>query len=210
MVMSTENIVQATTDTGYIYTYNQLVKMETGIQSGSTARINYVRSAFNPLYSKLYFKMRLNDMDGVTMFAGLKHGIDAPYWGMTDSCAGIYIDWKNDAQTLYFYTANGDSDYPNFQATPIKDIDMTRWLVFEIDGYKMRYYSLPYTVPYFDENVPDGLRQGIIRKWSNVYTNGSYIPNDSMHYIYFYIQNHTGDNKFIEIQKINYAEVYPD
>ena len=87
---------------------------------------------------------------------------------------------------------------------------MARWLIFEIDGFRMRYYSLPYEVPYFDENVLPGLKQGIIRKWSNIYTNGSYLPNDVMHYIYFYVKNHTGANKFIEIQKINYAEVYPD
>lgn len=208
--LSTEQIAQATTQTGVITSNVAQLLMNTGVQSGSEVRANYIRSFFNPLYSKLYIKLRLNDMDGVTMFFGLKHAATAPTWGMTESCAGLYIDYKNDAGTLYFYTANGDPDHPNFQVTPIKDIDMGRWLLYKIEGNKFSWYSLPYTVPYFDKNVLPGLKQGIVRKWSSVYTNGSYIPDDALHYIVFYIKNGVGATRYLDVQKINYAEVYPD
>jgi hypothetical protein len=208
--LSTEQITQAVTQTGSINTSVCQLKLETGVQQDSTARLNYENMFFNPRYSKLYFAMRLNSMDSVSMFAGFKYALAAPTWGMTATCAGLYIDGTNDPGVLYFYTANGDPSFPNFQATPITDIDMTRWLIFKIEGNRFSWYSLPYTVPYFDKDVLPGLKQGLIRKWSTVTINGSYLPDDSMHYIMFYIRNHTGADKTLEVQKISYAEVYPD
>lgn len=208
--LSTEQITQAVTQTGVINTGLQQLLLNTGVQEASEVRANYARSWLNPLYSKLYLKLRLNDMDGVTLWFGLKSTLAAPSWGMTESCAGVLIDYKNDAGTPYFYTGNGDPDNPGYQATPIKDIDMARWLLYKIEGYKFSWYSLPYTVPYFDKNVLPGLKQGIIRKWSGVYTNGSTIPDDTLHYLVFYIKNGVGLSRTMEVQKINYAEVYPD
>lgn len=207
---SSEHITPAVTQTGAVSRNLQQLLLASGVQEASFARANYDRPLYNPLYAKLYFKLRLNATDAVTLFAGFRSTLTAPSWGMTETCAGIYIDGKNDPGTVYFYTANGDPGAPNFQATPIADIDMLRWLVFEIDGYKLRWYSLPYTVPYFDKNVLPNLKQGMTRKWSHIYTNGSSIPDDTMHYLYFYIKNHTAFNKTADVQFINYAEVYPD
>jgi len=207
---SSEHISTAVTQTGTVATNLQQLLVSSGFQEGSSARANYNRSLYNPLYSKLYFKLRVNLAESITLFAGFRSNLTAPTWGMTESCAGIYIDGKNDNGVVYFYTGNGDTGAPAFQATPIADIDMTRWLVFEIDGYKMRWYSLPYTVPYFDKNILPALKQGMTRKWSGSYVNGSCLPDDTMHYLYFYVKNHTGTNKYADSQYINYAEVYPD
>ncbi len=208
--LSTEQITQAVTQTGVITTGLAQLLLNTGVQQASEVRANYAREWLNPLYSKLYIKLRLNEMDGVTMFFGFKSTLAAPTWGMTETCAGLYIDYVNDAGTPYFYTGNGDPDHPDYQYTPIKDMDMTRWLLYKIEGYKFSWYSLPYTVPYFDKNVLPSLKQGMLRKWSNVYTNGSTIPDDTLHYLVFYINNGVGATRTLEVQKINYAEVYPD
>lgn len=200
----------AVTQTGSITSYPSQLRLDTGIQMSSEARANYSRPFYNPRYGSLRFKVRLNSTDGLTMFLGLKSTLTAPTWGMTESCSGIFIDYKNDAGTLYFYTGNGDTDHPDYQYTPIMDIDMTRWLVFQIDFYQVRWYSLPYTVPYFDTNVLPGLKQGIIRKWSKWIHNGSTLPGDEMHYIYAYIRNGVGAIKNLELQFFNYSEVYPD
>lgn len=204
--LSSEHIDIAITQTASVARNLAGLLVASGVQDASEARANYDREYFNPLYARLLFKMRLNSMADVTLFAGFKSTLDAPVWGMTGTCAGIYIDSKNDPGVPYFYTADGD----NYQATPLIGMDMTRWLTYEIDGYKFRYYCLPYTVPYFDENVLPGLMQGMTRKWSDITTNASYMPADSMHYLTFYVKNHVGANKYAELQSINYAEVYPD
>lgn len=208
--LSSEHITSAVTQTGYVYKNLAQLKAETGVQEASEARANYSREFFNPLYSILRFKMRLNSMADLTMFAGFKSTLAAPTWGMTETCAGIMIDSKNDPGVPYFYTGNGDPTSPNYQATPIVDMDMTRWLIYDVEGYKFRWYSLPYTVPYFDKNVLPGIKQGIIRKWSATYTNGSVLPDDTMHYLVFYIKNNVGKNKYLELQHATFSEVYPD
>lgn len=204
--LSTEQITQAVTQTGAITTNICQLKLDTGVQEGSTARANYAYQFFNPLYSKLYVKARLNSMADAFMFAGFTTSLAAPTWQMTTSHAGFML--KDDV--LYFSTGNGDPSAPNFQVTPIGNVDMTRWLTYKIDGYNFSWYSLPYTVPYFDKNVLPGLKQGMFRKWSKVYSNGSVLPDDTMHYLVFYITNGTNASKYLEVQKVNYAEVYPD
>lgn len=220
--LSTEQLGMAAAQTGEITTGLGQLIISTGVQQASTARVNYQRKIFNPLYSKLYFKMRLNSMDDVFMFAGLTTTLDEPEW----TKALPTPDWAKHSHTglmvkdgtLYFVT--GSAYVPPVvpppawatpvQVTPIADIDMRRWLVFRIEGDRFSWYSLPYTVPYFDKDVLPGLKQGMIRKWSAVYTNGSARPDDTAHYMVFFVKNTTGHTKYMEIQKINYAEVYPD
>lgn len=208
--LSSEMITTALTQSAAAYQHVGQLRLDTGVQEGSEIRANYERSFFNPRYGSLRFKVRLNSAADVDMFIGFRSNLTAPTWGMTESCAGLFINNKNDADTLYFYTGNGDADHPNYQATPIMDIDLTRWLIFQVDFYKVRWYSLPYTVPYFDANVLPGLKQGIIRKWSKWMGNASVLPADEMHYISAYIKNLVGSNRNIDLQFFNYSEVYPD
>lgn len=212
--MSTEQWTQAVTQTGVITTGLQQLLLETGIQQGSEARANYGRAWMNPLYGTLYFKLRLNSMSDVFMFAGLTTTITAPEWPLDlpmpawaeFSFTGIMVYQG----TLYFITGTGDPTNPAVKVTQVADADMTRWLVFKVEGDKFSWYSLPYTVPYFDKDVAPGLKQGIIRKWSGVYSNATCTPDDAEHYLVFYIINEVGANKSLEVQKVSYAEVYPD
>jgi hypothetical protein len=208
--LGTDQLTLSTTQTASCDADLSQLLLNTGILQGSEARLNYAAAIFNPLYSRLLAKLRLSHMRDITMFFGFKATLSAPVWGMTESCAGIFIDYKNDNGTPYFYTGNGDPDHPNYQATPITGMDMSRWLVYEIEGNRFRWWCVPYTVPYFDKNVLPGLKQGMTRKWSPTYTNGSTAPNDTVHYLYFYICNNTGYARQLEVQKVNYAEVYPD
>lgn len=212
--LSTEQWTRAVTQTGAITTGLQQLLLNTGIQQGSEARANYARAWLNPLYGTLYFKLRLSGMADVFMFAGLTTTLTDPEWTKASpmpawaqfSHAGIMVYQG----ALYFVTGDGDLASPQVRVTPITDADMTRWLVFKVEGDKFSWYSLPYTVPYFDKDVLPGIKQGIIRKWSGIYSNATCAPDDAQHYLVFYITNEVGANKTLEVQKVSYAEVYPD
>ena len=211
---STEQLSTAVTQTGTATTGLQQLLLNTGVQSLSTARINYARQWFNPLYGTLYFKLRLSDMKDVFMFAGLTTTLTNPAWTIGTpmpawakfSHTGIMVYQGS----LYFVTGDGGPSSPQVRVTPVADADMTRWLVFKVEGASFSWYSLPYTVPYFDKDVLPGIKQGIIRKWSGVYSNATCAPDDAQHYMVFYIKNLVGAAKWLEVEKVSYAEVYPD
>jgi hypothetical protein len=201
-----EQMDYAATQTGAVTIDLCDAVLDTGIQSLSTARMNYYNALFNPMYGRLLVKLRLSSSSDVFAFWGFKQTLAAPTWGMTESHAGFMF--YNGA--LYFSTGDSGTPSAHGQVTPITDCDVTRWLVYEIESNAGRFYSLPYTVPYFDKNVLPGLKQGLIRKWSPAYLNGSAVPQDSAHYFMFYVANTTGAAQVMELQFIDYAEVYPD
>jgi len=184
--------------------------LATGVQEASEVRANYDRAFFNPRYGTLRAKVRLNSMDDVFAFFGFKKTLSAPAWHMDESHAGIMLYEGNVYAVTGGSLKNNPPDIVDYQVTPIADIDATRWLVYEIAYNSVRWYSLPYTVPYFDKNVLPGLKQGLIRKWSKPYVNGVVLPEDELHYIVFYLKNSVGSNKNLEVQHITYSEVYPD
>lgn len=203
---STEHNTTATTQTGNVGQDLASLLVETGVQSASTARFNYDRSAFNPRYGTLHFKLNMNSMKDVFLFAGFKESLAAPAFAMTESHSGIIL-YNN---VMYYSVGNGDALNPRQATVPITDADMTRWLVYRVNNNRFQYYSLPYTVPYFEENIPDKLREGFIRKWSPLYSTGSLMPKNSTHYLVFYISNSTGLDKTAELQFIDYGEFYAD
>jgi hypothetical protein len=208
--LGTEMIDTATTQTAVALKHVGQVIASTGVQQDSESRVNYERAFFNPRYSVLRFKARTNSMADCFAFFGFKSTLTAPTWHMTESHAGFMIYQG----TLYAVTGGSLKDNPpdvvDYQATPIMDINTADWHVYEIEFNRFRYYTTPYTVPYFDKDVLPKLKQGLTRKWSGKYVNGSVLPEDKMHYIVFYIKNSVGATKYIELQHVNYAEVYPD
>ena len=154
--------------------------------------------------------MRLNSMLDSTFFAGFRSNLTAPTWSMTESCSGLFLNSASDNGALYFHTADGDATSPRFQRQKIADIDMTRYLVFQIRNNAFRYYTLPVVVPYFDENVEEKLKDGLVKKWSPWYTNGNVMPADQAHWIFFYIKNNIGMTRYLEINNIFYGETYAD
>lgn len=204
--LSGEMLDTALTQTAAAYQDVAQLKIETGVQESSEARANYSRPFFNPRYATLRIKLRMNEAADAFAFWGFKSTLAAPSWHMTESHAGFMLYQG----TLYFVTGNGSALSPTFQVTPVVDVDLTRWLVFEIKYNTGRWYCTPYVVPYFDVNTLPGLQQGLIRKWSETYKNGASLPADGMHYIVLYVSNSVGANKYIDVQSIDYQEVYPD
>jgi hypothetical protein len=196
----------AVTQTGAVTLRQFSALLETGLQQGSTARMNTAANTWNPRYGTLDVKLRLDAEENVFMFAGFKKSLDAPTETMTESHAGLLFY----GGTLYFSTGNSDPLNPTQQKTTIAETDMTRWLLFRINFNRFKWYSLPYTVPYFDTQALPGLQQGMTRKWSAETVNGSTLPEDTVHYLVFYIANTVGANRTLELQHLNYGEVYPD
>ena len=184
--------------------------LATGVQEASDVRANYDRTFFNPRYGTLRVKVRLNSMADSFAFFGFKSTLADPSWQMTESHAGVMLY----NGVMHAVTGGSLKGNPpgvvDYQVTPLMDLDATRWIVYEIEFNKIRWYSTPYTVPYFDKNVPPKLKQGIIRKWSLPYVNGVVLPQDELHYIVFYVKNEVGTNKSLEVQHVTYSEVYPD
>ena len=201
-----EQMEYAATQTGYVTIDLCDAVIDTGVQQGSTARMNYYNALFNPLYGRLLVKLRMSSASDVFAFWGFKETLAAPSWNMTESHAGFMLY----NGVLYFSTGDSGTPSAHNQVTVIQDCDVTRWLVYEIEGSSGRFYSLPYTVPYFDKDVLPGLKQGLLRKWSPEYKNGIVTPKDVMHYFMFYVENATGAPQQMELQFIDYAETYPD
>ena len=205
-----ENIDTSVTQTAAVQESVTKLLISTGVLEASEARANYDTASFNPRYGKLRVKVRLNSASDSFVFFGFKKTLSAPTWNMDESHSGLMLH----NGIMYAVTGgslkNNPPDIVDYQATPIADIDPTRWIVYEIEFNKIRWYSLPFMVPYFHKNVPDKLKQGIIRKWSAPYVNGVVLPEDAMHYIVFYVKNSTGNTKSLEVQHVTYSEVYPD
>ena len=200
--MSHDHLTTAVTQTGSTSIRMCDTNLQTGIQSGSTARLNYTYPLFNPLYSKLYLQTRLYALSDVFAYFGFVEEIDTPTIDMTQSHAGIFI--KDDV--VYWSTGDGAALSPNYKNTPITQLDVTRDIIYMLESYKMKWYPTPLVQPYFSKMLPEtGLR-----KWSNEYSNGSCIPKDTTHYFMWYIENETGLNKEMFIKKFVFAEDYVD
>lgn len=208
--LSHDHVAVATTQTSAsIENVTQLL-LSTGVQESSEIRANYDRAFFNPRYGTLRVKARFNSADDVFAFIGFKKTLAAPTWNMTESHAGIMI-YNGHVYAVTGGSAKGAApDLQDFQATIIPGIDATRWLVYEVAFNKVRYYSIPFTVPYFDREAFPKIKEGLVRKWSGQYANGNVLPADEMHYLVFYVKNAVGAQKYVDVQHVTYSEIYPD
>ena len=201
-----EQMEYAATQTGYVTIDLADAVLDTGVQQGSTARMNYYNALFNPLYGRLLVKLRMSSASDVFAFWGFKETLAAPTWKMTESHCGFMIYNGK----LWFTTGDSGTPSARNQVTEISSADVTRWLIYELSVNRCRFYTLPFTVPYFEQEVEDKLAAGLVRKWSPLQANGSVTPKDEMHYFVFYVENTTGANQEMELQFIDYVEEYPD
>jgi hypothetical protein len=143
------------------------------------------------------------------------------FFGFKESSAGI--DWLDavqikesssglmiDGGKLYAYTSRKTAEGPpatySQQKTEITGIDATRDFIYKIEFNKFSTQPLPQVIPYFDGFriiTPD-------RIWTLNQTNGTYPPEDIIHYLYFEIKNNTGANKFLKIKAVAIGEEYAD
>jgi len=201
-----DKILSSETGTGYVDWDMTSLQLQTGIQANSTAQIYYDAQIFNPKYADLYIKLRMNSYENLEAFFGFMGTTDTPGHTMTTSHAGIYVYQGK----VYWTTGTELEGRDAYKNTVIEGLDVRRFLVYHVQNYNFKWFSLPYVEPYFDGFQLPGLQASAFRKWSQVYSNGSVQPEDKVHYIVAWIKNLTNENKVLEIQRMTYAEEYAD
>lgn len=193
-----DHINQAVTQTGYIDAKMHDLKLETGVQSASTARIYYTNPIYNPKYSILQIKARMSSIQDVTAFFGFNTTTTYASAPPALKIAGILIT----GGVVHAITGNGDDHV----TTPLTDVDLTDNWLFKIEFDKFSTRPLPVVYPYFD-----GLRiEKPTRAWSVAAQHGYLQPENEYHYIIAQIANTTGADKVLELKHITYSEEYAD
>jgi len=159
--LGSEHISTAVTGSGEATVGARSLLLQTQLLANSEAKAYYTSPLYNPRYSRLLVRVRFSSMSDVFAYFGLKLNSTDPSWQMTESNAGFMLhDGK-------LYAVSGDSGDPaaNYKTVVIRDIDCTRDLLFEVIGYKFRWYSIPYLTAYFDEMIEPALEKVRFRKW---------------------------------------------
>jgi hypothetical protein len=199
---STERLTEVATKTGSITKQLFELVLKTGTLSGSTAKVYYDSNFFNPHYSTAFFRMHFNSLSNTFAFVGFKKTYADPTWDMTESHAGLMLREGK----IYLSTANELGVAHGQQRTEISGIDLTRDFIIKIEKNKLSSMPLPQIIPYFDTFriiAPD-------RIWTLKVTNSTYPPEDTAHYIMFFISNTTNNNKEVALRHFCYLEEYAD
>ena len=207
---STENLNAAETGTAEISSSIFELKLNSGVLASSTAKAYYNLNLFNPVYSNLYMRFYLNSMADCKVFLGFKESTDDVDWAdavqVKESSVGLMVENGK----LYAYssrmTAAGPPAVYSQQKTEISGIDVTKDFIYKIINEKFFTQPLPQVIPYFDDFriiTPN-------RIWTQRASNGTYPPEDKVHYLVFCIENTTGAEKILRIKNITYGEEYAD
>lgn len=193
-----DHISSAVTQTGAV-TFNQnSCLLETGIQSGSVARIYYTNPVFNPKFSILQIKSVLSSMKDCEVFLGFFDATLHPSSILAEPQAVFYVNGGN------VYAVTGSTTA--YQRTQISDVDWTNNFLFKIENYNFYTRPLPIRYPFFD-----GFRTEIpSRSWTLGASNSKAPPEDQYYSIVAQIKNTTGENKTLELKHITYSEEYAD
>lgn len=204
--LSTEQISEAVTQTGFITKKLCEIKLETGLQQGSYARINYNNGTFNPLYSVLQMKLKFNSDDSIFAFWGFKEDATNPTFDMTESHAGFMINTEKNVKTMYSSTGNSDPLNPAQQRIALSGIDPTNFNIYKIIHNQFWTRPLPIVQPYFG----DIRLIRPTRAWGLAATNSTITPMNEIHYVMLYIENKTNAERYIELKHITLGEEYAD
>lgn len=200
--LSTEMLTEAVTGTGYLEANAGELTQHTGITTASSSMLWYNYEIFNPLFSTLLFKTRINDFENVFAFFGFKESNAVPTFAMTESHSGFMI-YNGD---LYYSTGYTDGVIANQQRVLFEGFDPRNYLLWKIEGSKFFIKQLSVYVPYFD-----GLQNVVkARDWKVVGENKITTPRNGVHFICMYIKNSTNAERFLRTEHITYAEDYSD
>lgn len=203
---SSDHITTAVTQSALPNISARTMLLNTWLMANSTIEAYYTNKLYNPRYARALIRTRFSSIDDVFAFFGFRDNTTDPTWQMTESHSGFMIyDGK-----LYAVSGDGDPISPKYQTQVLADVDVTRDLLFEIKNVDFRWYSIPYMTAYFDEMIEPQLEKVHFRKWSPVYQNGSAVPLNQVHYLYFFIKNLTNENQYLEVKSVNYFEEYSD
>lgn len=199
---STSNLEEVVTQTGTVSKELFELLLSTGVQSGSTSKVYYNKNRFNPHYSKAYFRVKFSELTNAFAFIGFKKTTGDPTWDMTESHSGLMLH----SGKIYLSTGSEEGINDEQQRIEISGIDMTKDLIIMIEKNKLFSMPLPQVIPYLDTFriiSPD-------RVWRLKVTNSTTPPEDVTHYIMFYIENTTNNNKEVLLRHFCYEEEYAD
>jgi len=196
--LSTEHLEINTTNSGSVGKKIHELKLSTGAISESVVRVNYDYPIFNPRYSELVIKARLNTKENVIAYLGFMDSIQEPSENMTFSHAGFLIINNK------IYVTSADGYYQ--QKAEIVGLDITKPHEFKIKFNEFYIKPLPYVISYLGLPYIESVK----REWELIQKNTTYYPEDKVHYIVFYLKNTTTEEKFMYVEKIIYKEEYPD
>lgn len=200
--LSSEPYDTAVTGTGSVQIRMADTIMSTGILSTSTARLNYTYSLFNPRYSTVFIRERVNSMKDTLVYFGFMETLETPSLTMTQSHAGVFIS----DGVAYWSVGNGSSISPTYRNISMPALDFTRDIIVKQHPSGMQYYPLPVVQPYFEQQPV----KSELRKWSNNYSTGSLLPKDQAHYFVWFIKNTTGIAKLAYIKNFTINEEHRD
>jgi len=199
---STEQITEALTGSAYNEKKAGELTQHTGLTSQSESMMWYNSEMFNPLFSTLLLKTRINDFNSVFAFFGFKETTDVPTFDMTESHAGFMI-YNGD---LYYSTGYTDALSSTQQRILFEGFDPRNYLLYKIEGNVFSIRQLSVIVPYFD-----GLQTIVkARDWKVVGQNATVTPRNGVHYITAYIKSSANADKFLRTEHVTYAEDYSD
>jgi len=198
--LSTEQFQQVTTQTGAITIKEFQAMLETGIQSDSVARINYINPIYNPVYSKLQFKVRMSSMQNVTAFFGFTNNTSSSFDPNTCDANDRFNGFIINEGIISAVSKNESTS----QKIKLSNIDMTDVWLLRMENDKFYARPLPQIYPYFE----GFLYEPYVREWRLAAQLSSAPPEDINQYIVVYIRNKTGADKNIEINHITFGEEY--
>ena len=208
--LSTESIVLTKTGTSSETKRIMELELSTGILSNSTIKARYNYNIFNPIYSSACFRLQFSDTANVRAFFGFKETANDPIFGavgsMVEYHAGVFVepDILTPALGTKMYWSTGDGT--SQQKVEILGVDITRDMIYKIQGQKLSTFPLPQVIPYFDTFrliTPD-------RIWTLRQDNSSVLPYDTNYYIMFFLENLENLDKNVRIKSLTYGEEYAD
>jgi hypothetical protein len=195
---SSENIEYLTTYSGSVEPKIFEMKMSTGVTASSISETYYNHKYFNPLYGEAVWKLRVNNMEDCFAFWGFKDTIAEPAYNMVESHAGFMISGGK----LYASVADGNTQ----QRVEIVGIDCAR-----VENYKIRYNEFSIQpLPDIEESLSMPEIISIKRIWKVMSTLTDYPPKNQVHFIFQFIKNSVGEERYIKINRFIYKEVYAD
>lgn len=196
--LSTDQFDTETIGTAQILFRPSDTKISAGVTQNSYALVNYKGISFNPLYSEIIFKLRLNSKRDLVAFWGFKSTLSEPTLNMTESHCGFLI-YNN---KTYFTSADGYTQ----QLVEVNTIDPTLMYEYKIKYNEFYYKPLPQVETYL--GLPSV--RAVDRVWKLLQTNSIYAPENKTHYIMIFIKNKTTTEKYISLNRVIYKEEYAD
>jgi len=196
--LSSESLTYDATFTGSVTAKLAELKLTTGVVQDSLVVLYYDPVIFNPLYSRVVFKLRLDDPKDCFAFIGYKETTAEPTFDMTESHAG----WLFKNGRVYVSVADGYHQ----QRVEVIGIDPVRFMNYQIEYNKFSAQPLPIV----EESLSLLTILSVDRTWKLMDTLTNCPPINEAHYLVMSIKNSVNAEKNLYVNRIIYREVYAD